>query len=283
MEFASIFAALGTKVTILEALPSILANMDKDFAQNLKMILKKRGVEVHTGVQVKEIKKEADGVSCIYLDKEQEESVSSKYVLCAVGRVPATEGLFGEGVSLSMERGRVIVDEHFKTSMDGVYAIGDLIPGMQLAHLASAQGICLMEELAGEKRSIDLSVVPSCVYTSPEIASVGITEAIAKDKGIEIEVGKFMMSANGKSLISKEERGFVKILADKETKKVLGVQMMCARATDMIGEFGNAVANGFTVPQLLKAMRAHPTYNEAVGEALEDVFSEAVHAAPKRK
>ena len=182
-----------------------------------------------------------------------------------------------------MERGRVIVDEHFKTSMDGVYAIGDLIPGMQLAHLASAQGICLMEELAGEKRSIDLSVVPSCVYTSPEIASVGITEAIAKDKGIEIEVGKFMMSANGKSLISKEERGFVKILADKETKAVLGVQMMCARATDMIGEFGNAVANGFTVPQLLKAMRAHPTYNEAVGEALEDVFSEAVHAAPKRK
>lgn len=283
VEFASIFAALGTKVTILEALPSILANMDKDFAQNLKMILKKRGVEVHTGVQVKEIKKEADGVSCIYLDKEQEESVSSKYVLCAVGRVPATEGLFGEGVSLTMERGRVIVDEHFKTSMDGVYAIGDLIPGMQLAHLASAQGICLMEELAGEKRSIDISVVPSCVYTSPEIASVGITEAIAKDKGIEIEVGKFMMSANGKSLISKEERGFVKILADKETKKVLGVQMMCARATDMIGEFGNAVANGFTVPQLLKAMRAHPTYNEAVGEALEDVFSEAVHAAPKRK
>ena len=149
--------------------------------------------------------------------------------------------------------------------MDGVYAIGDLIKGLQLAHLASAQGICLLEELAGHKRSIDLNVVPGCVYTSPEIASVGITEAIAKEQGLEINVGKFMMSGNGKSMISKEERGFIKILSDSKSHAVVGVQMMCARATDMIGEFGNAVANGFTVEQLLKAMRAHPTYNEGFG------------------
>ena len=283
VEFASIFSALGTKVTILEALPSILANMDKDISQNLKLILKKRDIDIHTGVSVSKVEKEADGLSCHYVEKEKEEKITAQYVLCAVGRVPNTEGLFGEGVELEMERGRVIVDEHFKTSMPGVYAIGDLIKGLQLAHLASAQGICLAEELVGEDRSIDLSLVPGCVYTDPEIASIGITEADAKARGIEISVGKFMMSANGKSLISKEERGFVKILADKVSKEVLGTQMMCARATDMIGEFGTAIANKLTVDQLLKAMRAHPTYNEAVGEALEDVFGECVHSAPKKK
>ena len=283
VEFASIFAALGTKVTILEALPSILANMDKDISQNLKLILKKRGIDIHTSVKVEKVEKEAEGVSCFYTEKDEPVKVTSQYVLCAVGRVPNTQGLFGEGVELEMERGRVVVDEHFKTSMDGVYAIGDLIKGLQLAHLASAQGICLLEELAGHKRSIDLNVVPGCVYTSPEIASVGITEAIAKEQGLEINVGKFMMSGNGKSMISKEERGFIKILSDSKSHAVVGVQMMCARATDMIGEFGNAVANGFTVEQLLKAMRAHPTYNEGVGEALQDVFGEAVHSMAKKK
>ena len=257
--------------------------MDKDISQNLKLILKKRGIDIHTSVKVEKVEKEAEGVSCFYTEKDEPVKVTSQYVLCAVGRVPNTQGLFGEGVELEMERGRVVVDEHFKTSMDGVYAIGDLVKGLQLAHLASAQGICLMEELARHKRSIDLNVVPGCVYTSPEIASVGITEAIAKEQGLEINVGKFMMSGNGKSMISKEERGFIKILSDSKSHAVVGVQMMCARATDMIGEFGNAVANGFTVEQLLKAMRAHPTYNEGVGEALEDVFGEAVHSMPKKK
>lgn len=283
VEFASVFAALGAKVTILEALPNVVANMDKDISQNLKLILKKRGIDIHTSVSVSKVEKEGESLVCTYVEKEKELKIQSQYVLCAVGRVPNIDGLFGGGVALEMERGRVVVDEHFKTSMDGVYAIGDLIKGMQLAHLASAQGICLVEELANHTRSIDLNIVPGCVYTEPEIASVGITEAEAKEKGIEINTGKFMMSANGKSLISKEERGFVKIVADKQSKVVLGAQMMCARATDMIGEFGTAVANRLTVEQLLKAMRAHPTYNEAVGEALEDVFGEAIHSVPKKK
>ncbi|WP_276980631.1 dihydrolipoyl dehydrogenase [Johnsonella ignava] len=283
VEFASVFAALGTKVTILEALANVVANMDKDISQNLKLILKKRGIDIHTSVSVGKVERDGGSLVCTYTEKEKEVKIASQYVLCAVGRIPNTEGLFGEGVSLEMERGRVVVDEHFKTSMDNVYAIGDLIKGMQLAHLASAQGICLMEELAGHKRSIDLNIVPGCVYTDPEIGSVGITEADAKEKGIEVSIGKFMMSANGKSLISKEERGFVKVVADKNSKVILGAQMMCARATDMIGEFATAVANKLTVDQLLKGMRAHPTYNEAVGEALEDVFGESIHSAPKKK
>ena len=177
----------------------------------------------------------------------------------------------------------MVVDEHFKTSLEGVYAIGDLIKGMQLAHTASAQGMVTAEYLAGKEASIDLNVVPSCVYTSPEIASVGLTEDEAKEKGIPVRVGKFIMSANGKSLITQEERGFVKVVVQEKTDQILGAQMMCARATDMIGEFSTAIANHMSAGQLLKGMRAHPTYNEGVGEALEELFDGASHVAPKKR
>ena len=177
-----------------------------------------------------------------------------------------------------MERGRIVVDSNFETSMEGVYAIGDVIKGIQLAHVASAQGVWVAEHLAGTGHSIDLSIVPSCVYTSPEIASVGLTEDEAAQAGIPVSVGKFLMSANGKSQISREERGFIKIIAEADTKVVLGAQMMCARATDMIGEMATAAANKLTVPQLLLGMRAHPTYNEAVGEALEELEGGSIHS-----
>lgn len=282
VEFATVFAALGCKITIVEALPRLVPNLDKDISQNLKMILKKRGIDIHTGATVQKVIKEDDELVCTFLEKEKSVDIKAQYVLSAVGRVSNTEGLFGEHTVLDMERGKIVVNTHFETSMKGVYAIGDVIKGVQLAHVASAQGIFVAEELAGEAPSIDLAVVPSCVYTEPEIASVGITEDEAKEQEIPLKIGKFMMSANGKSAISKEERGFVKILMD-ESGVVLGAQMMCARATDMIGELATAVANQLTGAQLLKAMRAHPTYNEAVGEALEDAFLGAIHAAPRKK
>lgn len=283
VEFATVFSALGCKVTILEAMPRLVPGMDKEISQNLKLILKKRGIDIHTSAAVQMVEKEGDGCVCRFVEKEKEEAVSAQYVLCAVGRCPNTEGLFGGDVDLQMERGRVVVDEHFRTSMEGVYAIGDLILGAQLAHAASAQGIALVEELAGREVSVDLQAVPGCVYTDPEIASVGLTEDKAKEQEIPVEVGKFIMSANGKSLITQEERGFIKVVAAKETGVILGAQMMCARATDMIGEFVTAVANKMTVPQLLKGMRAHPTYNEGIGEALEELEGGAIHVAPKKK
>ena len=282
-EFASVFSALGTEVTILESLPNILGNIDKDITQNLKLIMKKRGVDIHTSVNVKKIEKDDEELCCIYTEKDKDVEIRAECILCAAGRIPNTEGLFGEGVDLSMEKGRIIVDEKFKTDMDGVYAIGDLIKGMQLAHLASAQGICLIEELAGHERSIELSVVPSCIYTEPEIAVIGISESEAKENGIPVKVGKFIMNANSKSVISKEERGIIKIIADERTEKIIGAHMMCARATDMIGEFGSAITNRMTVSDLLKSMRAHPTYNEGVGEALEEVYGSAIHVVPKIK
>lgn len=283
VEFASVYANLGCKVTIVEAMPRLIPNMDKEISQNLKMILKKRGIDIHTSASVQRVEQEGHQYTCVFLEKEKEIRASAQFVLCAIGRCPNTEGLFGEGVELEMERGRIVVDEDFKTSIEGVYAIGDLVKGMQLAHLASAQGVCVVEKIAGEEPSIDISTVPGCVYTDPEIASVGVTEDEAKERGLEVNIGKFIMSANGKSLITKEERGFIKVIAEKETDVIVGAQMMCARATDMIGEFVTAVVNRMTVKQLLKGMRAHPTYNEGVAEALEEILGGAVHVIPKKK
>lgn len=283
VEFATAFSALGCRVTIVEAMPRLLPNMDKEIAQNLKMILKKRGVEIHTSAAVQRVEQDGDGYACIFTEKEKEMRALGQYILCAVGRIPNTDGLFAEAATPEMERGRVVVDEEFETSIDGVYAIGDLVKGMQLAHLASAQGIYVAEKLAGKNPENHLDIVPGCVYTDPEIASVGLTEEEAKQRGIEVKTGKFIMSANGKSLITREERGFIKVIADAKTEVILGAQMMCARATDMIGEFGTAIANGLTAADLLKAMRAHPTYNEGVTEALEDAVGEAIHIAPKKR
>lgn len=283
VEFATAYASFGCKVTILEAMPRIVPGMDKEISQNLKLILKKRGVDIHTSASVKKVEEEGTAYTCWFEEKETEQKASAQYVLCAVGRCPNTDGLFAEGAVPEMERGRIVVDEHFRTSLDGVYAIGDLVKGLQLAHAASAQGIVVSEEIAGKKPSIDLQVVPGCVYTDPEIASVGLTEEEAKAQGVPAKTGKFIMSANGKSLITQEERGFIKIIAEEETGVILGAQMMCARATDMIGELGTAVANRLTAGQLLRAMRAHPTYNEGVGEALEELEEGAIHTVPRKK
>lgn len=283
VEFATAFAALGCKVTIIEALPRLVPNMDKEISQNLKMILKKRGIDIHTSAAVKGVVQEGDLYSCLFAEKEKEMKASAQYVLCAVGRCPNTDGLFGEDVCPSMERGRVIVDEEFATSLPGVYAIGDLVKGMQLAHLASAQGMYVAGKLAGKEPENNLKAVPGCVYTDPEIASVGMTEEEAKEAGKAVKTGKFIMSANGKSLITQEERGFIKVVICAETEVILGAQMMCARATDMIGELVTAVSLGLTAADLLKGMRAHPTYNEGLAEALEDAVGEAVHIMPKKK
>lgn len=283
VEFAAVFNALGCRVAIIEAMPRLVPNMDKDISQNLKMIMKKRGIDIHTGASVKCIERDGEQMICRFSEKEKEEMAASQYVLCAVGRCPNTEGLFSGDAGIELEKGRIVVDENFQTSMKGVYAIGDLIKGSQLAHVASAQGMCTAELIAGQAASVDLNVVPGCVYTDPEIASAGITEEEAKEKGIHIKTGKFIMSANGKSLITKEDRGFVKVIADADSGVVLGAHMMCARATDMIGEFATAISNRLTVEQMLRTMRAHPTYNEGAGEALEEVFGEAIHTVPRKR
>ena len=205
-------------------------------------------------------------------------------VLLAAGRSPNTKDLFGPGFSVEQdEKGAILVDEHFRTNRENVYAIGDVIPGVQLAHVASAQGIVAVENMLGEEPSIRLDVIPDCIYTNPEIASVGLTEAQAKAQGMKVKTSKASMLANGKSMISLQDRGFIKLVYDEEGDRLVGAQLMCARATDMVGELATAIVNGLSQKQLAAVIRPHPTYVEAVTEAVEDLEGMAIHMAKKRK
>lgn len=281
MEFAEAYSAFGSEVTIIEAMPEILPMMDKDISRNLSVIMKKRGVNIHTSASVNKIEKTDEGLCVHFSGKTGEKTAVCDTVLIAAGRKANTEGLFGEGVNILTERGRILTDENMMTNINNIYAIGDVTMGIQFAHAASAQGIFAAEHIAGKKSCTDLSVIPSCVYTSPEIASVGLTESEAKKKGISVKKGKFMMSANGRALINDDERGFVKVIFDSETGCLKGAQLMCSRATDMVGELAGAIANKMTAEQLLKAVKAHPTFSEAIAEAIEDSMGRAVHVAPK--
>ena len=271
MEFATFFNDLGVDVTVVEGLDRLLPLLDKELGQNLAMIMKKRGVKIATGAMVKSVTKTENGLSVNFESKGAPASAEAEDVLCAIGRRPYTDGLFGEGVSLETEGRRIKVNEKFETSMKGVYAIGDVSAKIQLAHVATAQGLYAVNEIAGKNNGVDLSIVPSCVYTRPEIASVGMTEQEAKDAEIPVKVGKVTMFSNGRTVIVNGDRGFMKVLAHAETRRILGVQMMGVNVSDMIGELGLAIANGLTPEDLLKAMRPHPTFEEALTDALTDL------------
>ncbi len=269
MEFASLYQELGCQVTVVEFLDSILANMDKEISQNLKMIMKKRGVDIHTAAKVERITAKEDGtLVCHYLEKEKEQEAEADGILIATGRRANTEGLFADGFAVEMERGRILVDENGKTSVDSIYAAGDVTGGIMLAHAATAQAINEVHHMLGNPAPFEMSLVPGCVYTDPEIGSVGLTQDEAKKQGLDILVKKYPMSANGKTVLSDQDRGFIKVVAEKESGKILGAQMMCARATDMISQFTAAIANGLTVGQLAKVIYPHPTFSEGIGEAL---------------
>lgn len=269
MEFASIYSALGCKVTVIEALDRVLANMDKEIAQNLKMILKKHNVDIHTKAKVEEIVERTEGtLICRYTEKGALQEVETDGILVAVGRRANTEGLLGTGMELDMERGRILVNENYQTNYPNIYAIGDVIGGIQLAHVASAEGINAVAHMMNEKPPIDMGAIPGCVYTNPEIATVGLSKAEAEAAGIAVTSHKYAMSANGKSVLSNQERGFIKVVAEKETGKILGAQMMCARATDMISEFGTAIIGGMTLAEMRSVIRPHPTFSEGITEAV---------------
>ncbi|MDK2808461.1 MAG: dihydrolipoamide dehydrogenase [Clostridiales bacterium] len=258
IEFAQMVSSFGGKVSIYEAADRILPGFDVEISRSISMLFQKRGIQIHTKATTEEMKASA-------WKREGE-------LLVATGRSANMEGLFEEADMLTVHAGKIVTDATLKTSMPHVYAIGDLIGGMQLAHKASAQGIYVAEQLAGRTPSLDLLVIPSCIYLDPEVACVGLSVEEAKRDGIQIVTKKSLTSANGKSVITKQQRGFIKVVAHKETKQILGAQLMCHGATDMIAEFGTAIANHMTAADLWRAMRPHPTYNEAIGEALEQLL-----------
>lgn len=273
VEFATFYADLGCKVTIIEGLDRLLPNMDRELGQNLSMILKKHGVDVYTNSLVANVEKDGDALKVNFTNKDKALSVSGEAVLCAIGRRPYTEGLFADGVSVEMNGRSIRVDENYETSLPGVYAIGDVSSKIQLAHVASAQGTDCVERMVGGKGMTDLSAVPSCIYCVPEIACVGITADEAKAAGREVVSGKYVMFSNGKTVIRDGDRAFMKVVADKATRVIVGAQFMCEHATDMISEMATAIVNGLTVEQMLKVLRPHPTFEEGVHDALEDVLA----------
>lgn len=275
MEFASVYSSLGHGVTVIEALDRILPTMDKEIAQNLKMIMKKRNVDIHTGAKVEEILRTEDGAGliCRYVEKDKPCEARADGILIATGRRAYTGGLITDESSqevkdMTMERGRIVTDETYETSVPGIYAIGDVTGGIQLAHAATAQGRNAVAHMAGENMVIRTDIVPSCVYTNPEIGCVGISADEAKARGIEAVTKKYIMSANGKSILSQQERGFIKVVADSDSHRILGAQMMCARATDMISQFAVAIANELTLEDMAKVIFPHPTFSEGILEAV---------------
>ncbi len=281
-EFAGVFSTLGSQVTIVEFMDRILPTVDKDISQNLTMIMKKRGVTVNTSSKVTKLEKVDGELHCTFEGKKGEETVVGDIVLVSIGRKANTEGLFGENFSVNMERGLILVDENFQTSVPGVYAIGDVIGGIQLAHKAAAEGMTAVAHIAAAPYAARLDLIPSCIYTDPEIACVGMTEAQAKEAGIQVKVGKYIMSANGKTLIEGSDRGFIKLVFDAETEVVLGAAMMCCRATDMLSELTTAIAQRMTIHEMAAIVRPHPTFNEGVTDAVEAAINRSIYTMPKR-
>ena len=281
LEIATVFQALGSEVTVIELGERLLPSMDIEFAEALEKILVGRGIHVYKKSLIERFEKEEHGVSCHLMSEGKKQILSADAVLVSVGRQPYTEELFAADLKIRMDHGKVLVNEFFMTNIPGIYAIGDVIGGVQLAHVASAQAKYVVERMNNLEPSVILSIVPSCLFVSmsiipnclylnPEIATVGLTEEEAERKGIPVRCGRYRMDANGQTILSKEEVGFIKVLFAADSDVLLGAQIMCQRATDMIGELATAIANGLTSRQLMYAMRAHPTFNEAVSKAVED-------------
>ena len=267
VELASVYHELGCEVTILEMLPKILPNMDKEISQNLTQILKRRGIGVNTGAALKEITQTEEGLTCRYEQKGKELSVTSEKVLIATGRRANLAGLFAEDLGVEVNRG-VVVNEHFETSVPGIYAIGDAVAGnIQLAHVATAQAKAVVAYLAGQTPQVRLDLVPSCIYTSPEIACVGMTEEEAKEAGLAAKSKKALLHGNAKTIITRQDRSFIKVVYEEESHRVLGAQLMMGRASDLINEYTEAVANGLTMEQMASLIRPHPTFCEAADDA----------------
>ena len=220
---------------------------------------------------VQRVEQAGEDLAVHFTCKEKEETVSGEAVLCAIGRRSYCDGLFADGVGVEMNGRGIAVNANFETSLPHVYAIGDVSSKIQLAHVATAQGIACVERLCGVQDHADLSVIPSCIYCRPEIAVVGLTEAEAKEKGIPVKVGKHVMFGNAKTVIADPGRCFMKLVAHAETHELIGAQLMCEHASDMIGGVSQALANHMTVDQFLLAMRPHPSFEEAMTAALEDL------------
>ncbi len=282
MEFAAMFAALGSKVTVFEMLPQILPMVEADLVNVYTKHLSGLGGEIHIDSKVAEVAKIKGGLQVRFSTGGEGGAIDADQVLLAVGRSPYTEGLGAEAAGVKLDRGRVVVDDHLRTSAAGVWAIGDVIGGIMLAHVASYEGICAVENIAGHERTPDYRAAPNCVYTDPEIAHVGLGEKEAKERDLEVKIGRFPFAASGRALTLGQSEGFVKVLADAPSGRLLGVHIIGPRATDLIAEATLAVQNGLTLEQLDLTIHAHPTLPESIMEAALAAQGRAIHIPNRR-
>ncbi len=287
LEFATIFQTLGSQVTVIEYLPELLSSLDAELGKRLRVFLKKQKIQVHTSTRVESIElDEPDNKTLKIKAKGKKDAleVAADLILVAAGRKPCTDGLNLDSLGIAQDRaGFIQADSNFATSVAGIYAIGDVIGGTMLAHVASAEGIAAVEKIAGlaEVAELNYQAVPACVFTLPEIASVGLSEEEAKFKGINYRVGKFQFAANGKALTLGEAEGMVKVLAD-EDDVIIGMHIIGPQASDLIMEGTIAVKKRLRVPELAEVIHPHPTLAEAILEAVLDIQGQALHLTPRR-
>lgn len=281
LEFATVYSAFGTKVTVIEALPKLLPMMDGELTASLRKTMEQRGVAIHTEARVVSVDNTGKGAKVTVETGGKTQSFEAEKVLVAVGRRTDTEALNLDTAGIRNDRGRIAVNDRMETNVKGVYAIGDCLGQVMLAHVASAQGEIAAENALGHPAEYNGRTNPSCVYTTPEFAGVGLTEEAAKEKKIPYTVGKFPLAANGKSLIENGGVGMVKVLLGVEYKEVLGAHILGPRATDIIGECALAIGMEATVEDLIATIHAHPTVTEAVREAMLAAEKRAIHIPNK--
>lgn len=278
VEFASFYNAMGTEVTIVEFMPNVVPVEDEDISKQFERSLKKSGITVMTNASVERIDTSGSGVKAFVKTAKGEEVLEADILLSAVGIKTNIENIGLEAVGIATDRDKILVNDYCQTNIPGYYAIGDVTPGQALAHVASAEGILCVEKIKGlHVDPIDYGNVPGCTYATPEIASVGLTEKQAKEKGYELKIGKFPFSASGKAKASGTPDGFVKVIFDAKYGEWLGCHMIGAGVTDMIAEAVIARKLETTGHEILKAIHPHPTMSEAVMEAVADAYGEVIH------
>lgn len=278
-EFAYFYNTIGTKVTLIEYMDQIVPVEDEEISKELAKIYKKQGIEVMTGTGVESVDTSGKGVKAKVKDKKgKEHTIEADVMLSAAGITPNTENIGLEDLGIKTEKGRIEVDEYYRTNVPGVYAIGDIVNGPALAHVASAEGIICIEKIAGmNPEPIDYNNLPGCTYCWPEIASVGYTEKAAKEAGYDIKVGKFPFSASGKASAAGANQGFVKVIFDAKYGEWLGAHMIGANVTEMIAEVVAARKLETTGHEIIKSVHPHPTMSEAVMEATAAAYGEVIH------
>ncbi len=284
IEFAYIFNAMGSEVSVISS--TLLKRVDKDITKRLPSILKKQGIKLYDEVRAKEIIKGENGLIIKAASKKEGKEdieIEADYLLMASGREPVLEGLNLDAVGIEYDKKGIMVDEHYETNIPGIYAIGDVIGGIMLAHVASHEGIHAVEHITGITSRVKQDVVPDCIFIKPQIACVGLTEEMAKEKDLDYRVSKFMFGANGKALAMGEPEGFVKVISSGEENKIIGVHIMGPHASDLIHEGALAIANDMNAEEIANTIHAHPTLGEAFSEAVLGLSNEAIHMMPAKK